>query len=81
MIRLPPDSEAESEYTQHQRPKDVSQNLDLTGMKLLDNDASALNNVSNLQDASGLDMLSGDGDKDDPDLPYVQQNSLPLAPG
>jgi hypothetical protein len=48
MIRLPPDSEAESEYTQPGRQKDVSQNLDLTGMKLLDNDTSALNNVSNL---------------------------------
>ena len=68
MIRLPPDSEAESEYTQLGRQKDMSQNLDLTGMKLLDNDTSALNNVSNLQDASGLDILSGDGDKDVPDL-------------
>ena len=58
MIRLPPDSEAESEYTHLGRHplfayeldevKDVSQNLDLTGMKLLDNDTSALNNVSNL---------------------------------
>ena len=93
MIRLPPDSEAESEYTHLGRQKDVSQNLDLTGMKLLDNDTSALNNVSNLQDASGLDILSGDGDKEyyiqasvfnvvqeGPTSADLPANSLPLAP-
>ena len=48
------------ETSQFEIKKDISQNLDLTVINFAENDQSALMNFSNLQDDSGLDILSED---------------------
>ena len=48
------------ETSQFEIKKDISQNLDLTVINFAENEQSALMNFSNLQDDSGLDILSED---------------------